>query len=273
MAEPPGREESTGTGPADAVELTVHEPAETIELTVDEPVEAGVPAAAESAGVPEGGPSGVAATHPGYTNEGLPYGSLMGPALPAMHRAFLWINRWMAVPIIRSGLSPAWGSAYAGYFVMLRTRGRKSGEMRDAPLGYGIADGAVYVMAGFGPRTQWYRNIQADPHVEVWLPGRSFTGIAEQVTDATERVRGLRAAAIGCGIVGRATLHLDARTAPDEELLRAAEGIPVVRIRPTGIAAGPNDPGGWSWVVWEIATTLLTLALVRSVVRRLRRAR
>lgn len=265
MAEPAGREESAGAGLAEPIGLTIDGPAEG----------AGAQVAAEAPAtdrMPDAIP-GSPAAHSGYTNEGLPYGSLMGPALPAMHRAFLWINRWMAVPIIRSGLSPAWGSAYAGYFVMLRTRGRKSGEMRDAPLGYGIVDGAVYVMAGFGPRTQWFRNVQADPHVEVWLPGRSFAGIAEEVTDPAERARGLRAAAIGCGIVGRATLHADPRTASDEELLRAARGIPIVRIRPTGIAAGPNDPGGWSWVVWEIATTLLTLAVVRSLVRRIRHAR
>ena len=165
-----------------------------------------------------------------------------------MHRWFLWLNRWVVVPLIRAGLSPAWGTPYGGYFVLLRTRGRTSGKMREAPLGYGLADGNVYVMAGFGRRTQWLRNIEVDQNVEVILPGRALRGLAEEVTDPAERIRGMRAAAIGCGLVGAATLRLDPGRASDQALLRATDGIPLVRIRASGVAAGPWDPGGWGWI-------------------------
>ena len=168
--------------------------------------------------------------------------------LPRMHRWFLWLNRWLVVPIVKAGLSPAWGTPYGGYFVLLRTRGRKSGEMREAPLGYGLAGGNVYVMAGFGRGTQWLRNIEADPNVEVILPGRSLRGLAEEVTDPAERARGVRAAAIGCGLVGAATLRLDPRRASDDALLLATGGIPLVRITVAGVAPGPFDPGGWGWM-------------------------
>ncbi len=189
--------------------------------------------------------------------EVLPYGPRMSRWLPVMHRGFLVVNRWLGVPIIRAGLAPAWGTPFGGYFVLLRTRGRTSGVMREAPLGYGLAGGNVYVMAGFGRRTQWLRNIEADPNVEVVLPGRALAGRAEEVTEPAERLRGMRAAAIGCGLVGMATLGLDPRRASDEALLRATAGIPLVRIRPTGIAAGPWDPGGLGWVLAALAEVLI----------------
>ena len=207
-----------------------------------------------------------------YTNEGLPYGGLFARALPILHRMFLSLNRWVAVPIIRAGLAPAWGTPFGGYFVMIRTRGRKTGAIRDVPLGYGISDGCAYVMAGFGRRTQWLRNIEADPHVEVWLPGRTFAAIAEEVTDPAERARGLRSATIGCGLVGRAAFGLDPRTAPDESILRAAEGIPLVRLRPTGIAAGPDDPGGQGWILRQIAVAWISWRALRWLGGRGRRA-
>jgi hypothetical protein len=67
----------------------------------------------------------------------------------------------------------------------------------------------------------------------------------------------MRAAAIGCGLVGMATLRLDPRRATDEVLLRATAGIPLVRIRPTGIATGPWDPGGHGWVLAAVAEALI----------------
>src|SRR5512140_1582430 len=113
----------------------------------------------------------------------LPYGPLMSRLLPAMHRAFLVLNRRLALPVLHAGLAPFWSLPVTGYMAILRTRGRKTGAVREAPLGYVIWEGAVYVWAGFGPRTHWLRNIEADPRVEVVLPGRAFSGTAEVVTD------------------------------------------------------------------------------------------
>ena len=199
----------------------------------------------------------------------LPYGERMRRSLPALHRGFLSLNRYVALPVLRAGLAPFWCTPL-GYFVLLRTRGRRSGAVREAPLGYVICDGAVYVVAGFGRRTHWFRNIEADPHVEVVLPGRSFSGIAEEVSDPDERLRGMRRLLIALGPVGTATTGCDARTATDEAVLQRTRGLPLVRIRPTGIAAGPFDPGGWAWVPYQLAVTWLSWRALRWIAARVR---
>jgi deazaflavin-dependent oxidoreductase (nitroreductase family) len=202
----------------------------------------------------------------------LPYGPLMSRTLPAMHRAFLVLNRRLALPVLHAGLAPFWSLPITGYMAILRTRGRRSGVVREAPLGYVISEGSVYVWAGFGPQTAWLRNVEADPHVEVVLPGRSFAGLAEVVTDPDERLRAGRALTAALGVIGMMTLGVNPRTASDEELARRTEGLPLVRIRPTGIAAGPFDPGGRAWVVCQLvalwASWRALVVLARGVRRR-----
>ena len=197
----------------------------------------------------------------------LPYGPRLSAALPSLYRGFLRINRYLAVPAYRAGLGPFFSSPFAGSIMVLRTRGRTSGLMRDAPLGYVIVDGAIYCCAGFGTRTHWYRNILADPHVECLLPDRAVSGIAEEVVDADEWVRGFRALKLALGLVGQATLPGFDR-ASDEELRERCRGLPLVRVRVTGIAAGPSDPGG---LIWLPLMVLSVWALSRLLGRLLRR--
>lgn len=77
--------------------------------------------------------------------------------------------------------------------VMLTTRGRRSGRPRTTALNYARDGGTVYVMSGFG-RTDWIRNIEADPHVEIALGREHWRGEAHMVTDPDERCRAMRAA-------------------------------------------------------------------------------
>lgn len=201
----------------------------------------------------------------------LPYGQLMSRMLPTMHRAFLVLNRRLALPVLHAGLAPFWSLPITGYMAILRSRGRTSGLVREAPLGYVIWEGAVYVWAGFGPKTQWLRNIEADPRVEVVLPGRSFSGLAEVVADPDERVRAGRALTAALGVIGMASLGVDPRTASDEELSRRTAGLPLVRIRPTGIAAGPLDPGGRAWIAYQVVALWASWRAVAMLARLVRR--
>lgn len=178
----------------------------------------------------------------------LPYGPLMTRSLPRLHRAFLALNRYAAVPLIRAGFGPFLASPLTGSLMVLRTRGRRSGRRRDAPLGYVILDGRVYCCAGFGRATHWLANVEADQHVELLLPSGAVTGLAEEVTDPAEWSIGMRALLTSMGIIGRATVG-DVRGVSDEELRALAHGLPLVRVRVTGLGSGPFDPGGLGWVV------------------------
>ena len=177
--------------------------------------------------------------------------------LPAVHDGFNVMNKFVAVPALKIGLGRYMSNPLTGYLMILRTRGRKSGEMRDAPLGYTILGEYVYCMAGFGRRAHWFQNLLADPNVEVILPSRAFGGVAEEVTDDAERIRVaaplLRSMGVIAGVVGMGNPWRDS----PEAIARKCEGMPLVRIKATGIAAGPEDPGGRYWVVPIAAGILL----------------
>ncbi|HEY6057419.1 MAG TPA: nitroreductase/quinone reductase family protein [Candidatus Limnocylindrales bacterium] len=192
----------------------------------------------------------------------LPYGRRMGAALPALHRAFLVLNRRAAAPALRAGLGPLFSTPIAGSLMLLRTRGRTSGLIREAPLGYTIRDGAIYCVAGFGEGTHWYRNLLADPRVECVLPTSAVSGVAEPVREPEEWVSAYRALIASMGVVGRLTVG-DVASLSDSELLERHRGLPVVRIRPTGIASGAFDPGGLGWLPALAVSAWLTARLAR----------
>src|SRR5574338_1633755 len=102
-------------------------------------------------------------------------------------RAFRALNHYFMVPVLKAGLGAWMGTPFGGWILLLRVRGRKSGVMRDNPLSYLMADGAVWVMAGFGAKTDWYRNLLADPQVELILPGRTVACRAQVADDPDTR--------------------------------------------------------------------------------------
>jgi deazaflavin-dependent oxidoreductase (nitroreductase family) len=195
-----------------------------------------------------------------------PYRPAIRRRLPEMRRSFLTVNRYLAGPLLRAGFGPVISTPLTGSLMLLRTRGRTSGRWREAPLGYVIRDGSVYCCAGFGPTTHWLRNVAADPRVEMLLPGRALAGTAEVVSDPAERVVALRELLGSMPLVGRPLIG-DVRSMTDDEVEAMSAAIPVVRIRATGLAAGPWDPGGSGW----IAPTALWLVAIGLVLRRLRR--
>src|SRR5665811_372792 len=203
------------------------------------------------------------ACSPSEWGQELGYPEWIKPFLPAIHDAFTNGNKYASVPALKMGLGRYVSNPFTGYLMILRTRGRKSGEMRDAPLGYTIVGEYVYCVAGFGRQTHWVQNVRADPNVEVILPSRSFSGLAEEVTDEAERGRVLPPLLRSMGaIAGMMGMGNPWRDAP-EAIAARCEGMPLVRVRATGIAAGPEDPGGRYWVMPLAASALVTLWWLR----------
>ena len=199
--------------------------------------------------------------------DGLAYPEWIGGLLPAVHGGFNALNKYLSVPALKMGLGRYMSNPLTGYLMILRTRGRKSGEMRDAPLGYTIVGSHIYCVAGFGRPTHWFQNVLADPRVEVVLPSRALSGLAEEVVDPEERRRILPPLLRSMGVIAAMVgMGNPWRDSPDE-IERKCQGMPLVRVRPTGIAAGPEDPGGQYWVV-PLAVSAVGLAwIVRTLGR------
>ena len=83
--------------------------------------------------------------------------------------------------------------------------GRKSGLRRRTPVNYAIINGDIYCAAGFGAVADWYRNLLADPHVEVWLPDGWWAG-SQRCDDlpAEQRLPVLRQVLINSGFAAYA---------------------------------------------------------------------
>jgi len=173
---------------------------------------------------------------------------------------FLVVNRTVAAPALRAGLGPLLVTPAGGSILLLRTHGRRTGLVREAPLGYVVHDGAIYVCAGFGRGTAWLANLLADASVEVILPGARIRATAREVTDRDEYDVALRELIRALGIVGRATVPdaLDPEAVIPDTWFAT---MPLVRLEPAAMLAGPWDPGGRGWIGIALVEALL-LALV-----------
>lgn len=191
---------------------------------------------------------------------------------PLQH-GFLVLNRWFMAPALRAGLGPLIGNPLTGHIMLLRTRGRRSGQVREAPLGYVILDGAAYCVAGYGAGTPWLLNLEAEPAVEVVLPARTFRGRATVVTDDAEWLRAYRALIASFGLVGR-IVDGDPASLGDATLLATHRSLPVVRIDPVDASAplvsGPWDPGGRGWLMANLVA--VGVAAGALAIRRIRRS-
>jgi deazaflavin-dependent oxidoreductase (nitroreductase family) len=165
---------------------------------------------------------------------------------PDLLRSFLKhvLNRFM-VTMFRLGLGSYVNSPWGGYIMVITTTGRKSGLPRRTPVNFLEGDDEVYCLAGFGERSDWYRNLRAKPEVQVWVGGRGWAGRAEVVTDAAEwRPIYRRIVVDRAGFADRAFTKVNYSALDDEQLEKVAGLNPVIRIRldrPLPRGQGPGD--------------------------------
>ncbi|MFB9831752.1 nitroreductase/quinone reductase family protein [Actinoallomurus acaciae] len=96
-------------------------------------------------------------------------------------------HRYVANPFMRPM------SRYLPGAAVLETIGRKSGLPRQTPIGGRIEGGSFWLVSDHGRRSQYVRNIEADPRVRVRIGRRWRTGIAHLMPDddPKERLRRL----------------------------------------------------------------------------------
>jgi deazaflavin-dependent oxidoreductase (nitroreductase family) len=69
--------------------------------------------------------------------------------------------------------------------LLLTTKGRRTGEPRELPLIYGTSGDDYLIVASKGGADEppaWYRNLVADPEVEVQVKGDRFKAHAREAT-------------------------------------------------------------------------------------------
>lgn len=189
----------------------------------------------------------------------------MGTLAPGVERGlyemFRYFNRFMLL-LWRLGLGAtlSYYPPITGRIMVLIHTGRKSGNQRRTPLNYALIDGDIYCTAGFGAGSAWYKNVLANPDVEVWLPEGWWQGQATDISDDPRRLELLRQVLIGSGGVAP-LIGLDPRRASDADLERFSASYRLVRIRRDTPRTGPGGPGDLAWV-WPLATHLLLLWLL-----------
>jgi deazaflavin-dependent oxidoreductase (nitroreductase family) len=188
--------------------------------------------------------------------------SLTDPHYAEMLRqGFKHFNRFM-LWMWRLGLG-SWlnmAPALLGRYLVIVHTGRKTGLRRFTPVNYARIDGAIYCTAGFGQQSDWYRNIQANPAVEVWLPNGWWTATAEEASDEPGRVDRLRAVLFGSGFVAP-LMEVDPRRLHDAALDQATRDYRLVRLRLGMARTGDGGPGEYLWVWPLLAMVMLPLAL------------
>jgi deazaflavin-dependent oxidoreductase (nitroreductase family) len=140
------------------------------------------------------------------------------------------------------GLGPVIGRLV----LLLTTTGRVSGQKRVTPLQYERSGEIFYVGAARGMKSDWVRNILAQPRVEVRVKNHRFTGRAEVIT-AQEKIIDFLELRLRNHPRMMAAM-LKANGIPQKpnraELARYAAKIAMVAIQPEGAAAQETGEGG-----------------------------
>lgn len=116
-----------------------------------------------------------------------------------------------------------WGKALniwpAGFgrIMVIKHKGRKSGKEYLTPVNYAPVDGEIYCTAGFGSISDWYRNMQVNPDIELWLPEGKRKAHAEDISDSPKRLFLMRQIIIASGFAGP-LLGVNPKKLNDEQL-------------------------------------------------------
>ncbi|WP_329578099.1 nitroreductase/quinone reductase family protein [Streptomyces sp. NBC_01361] len=73
--------------------------------------------------------------------------------------------------------------------ILLETTGRTSGLPRRTPVGGRLIGREFWWVSEYGDKSQYVRNIQADPKIRVRIKGRWHTGTAHLLPDDDARAR------------------------------------------------------------------------------------
>lgn len=182
---------------------------------------------------------------PQQAGEGASPGGLM--VYPA--NGWRWLVFRVPFWLWRMGLGPVMG----GRFCMLTTIGRTSGKPRHTLLEYAALDGRAYVLAGWGFRSHWVRNLLADPRVTLQSRLGTERGRAIRIVDP-DTVRALYPDLCRSPVWHQYTAAWGVDGSDIDDVARNADRLWSFRIDPTDDET--PDPGHAD--LWWVSALLLT---------------
>ena len=75
-------------------------------------------------------------------------------------------------------------------FCYLTTRGRRTGRPHEIEIWFALTGRTLYLLSGGGDRSDWVRNLRAEPAVTMRLRDTTYAATARVVDDAEESERG-----------------------------------------------------------------------------------
>lgn len=74
-------------------------------------------------------------------------------------------------------------------FAYLTTQGRTSGKPHRIEIWFGVHDGRIYLLSGGRDRSDWVKNLRADPVVVIEIAGETHKGIATILAEPSDADR------------------------------------------------------------------------------------
>lgn len=176
----------------------------------------------------------------------------------------------MRLPVVlwRLGLGPLVGRATIrdGSLALLTVTGRSSGLPRRTPVTAHVVGGRTYVWCPYGGRSQWYRNLVANPVATVQCRGTQVVRAVsiEDDEEAVEVVSELRRFDV---LFLRHYLDAEGIADTPEDIARNKQRLHIRRLEPTP-EAGPPALGADLVLLWLFPVAIAAL----SVRRRCRRS-
>jgi deazaflavin-dependent oxidoreductase (nitroreductase family) len=94
-----------------------------------------------------------------------------------------WLKLFFKIPVVIARMGfVGWERLIGVEWMLLTTIGRKSGKKRFSMVDVLLHDektDTYFIEAGFGKRSDWYRNIEAQPRFEAQVGRRKFLATAE----------------------------------------------------------------------------------------------
>ncbi len=143
----------------------------------------------------------------------------------------------MRFPILLYRLNLGW--LLGKRFLLLEHRGRKSGLLRKAVIevvDHDIRKGSYVVAAAWANKSDWYKNIEAEPNVNIRVGTKRFPAVAKTLS-AEEATQHLNAYATKHPFAFRqlGSLLIGSKSRDTIEIIKSfTEAIPFVEFTPVG---------------------------------------